>query len=91
MARRARTTVSGRVTEKPGGYSPLQKFEMYQELLSQPEFPLHPGTISWQHRDDPFLTSEDVQGIESLRSLGLSLRDVGRALDDPGAHDDAHR
>ncbi|MFI6316992.1 HEAT repeat domain-containing protein [Nonomuraea sp. NPDC050556] len=32
-------------------------------------------------------SSEDVQRIfhiESLRSLGLSLRDVGRALDDPG-------
>ncbi|WP_246651537.1 HEAT repeat domain-containing protein [Nonomuraea guangzhouensis] len=32
-------------------------------------------------------SSEDIQRIfqiESLRSLGLSLRDVGRALDDPG-------
>src|SRR5689334_4831961 len=32
-------------------------------------------------------SSEDIRRIfhiESLRSLGLSLRDVGRALDDPG-------
>ncbi len=42
-------------------------------LFSQPEFPLHPGTIAWQHRDDPFLTSEDMQGIESLRSFAVSL------------------
>ena len=32
-------------------------------------------------------SGEDIRRIfhvESLRSLGLSLRDVGRALDDPG-------
>jgi TRAP transporter TAXI family solute receptor len=43
------------------------------ELFAQPEFPLHPGTVAWQHRDDPLLTSEDVQGIESLRSFMVSL------------------
>jgi TRAP transporter TAXI family solute receptor len=43
------------------------------ELFEQPEFPLHPGTIAWQHRDDPWLTSEDMQGIESLRSFAVSL------------------
>jgi hypothetical protein len=43
------------------------------ELFAQPEFPLHPGTIAWQHRDDPWLTSEDMQGIESLRSFAVSL------------------
>jgi TRAP transporter TAXI family solute receptor len=44
-----------------------------ESLFAQPEFPLHPGTVSWQHRDDPFLTSEDLQGIESLRSFAVSL------------------
>ena len=43
------------------------------ELFAQPEFPLHPGTLAWQHRDDPLLTSEDMQGIESLRSFAVSL------------------
>jgi TRAP transporter TAXI family solute receptor len=50
------------------------------ELFAQPEFPLHPGTVSWQHRDDPFLTSEDVQGIESLRSFAVSLIVAGVLL-----------
>lgn len=49
-------------------------------LFAQPEFPLHPGTIAWQHRDDPFLTSEDVQGIESLRSFAVSLVVAGYLL-----------
>lgn len=49
-------------------------------LLLQPEFPLHPGTVAWQHRDDPFLTSEDVQGIESLRSFAVSLVVAGVLL-----------
>ena len=42
-------------------------------LFLQPEFPLHPGTIGWMHRDDPLFTSEDVQGLESLRSFIVSL------------------
>jgi TRAP transporter TAXI family solute receptor len=42
-------------------------------LFLQPEFPLHPGTVGWMHRDDPLFTSEDVQGIESLRSFIVSL------------------
>ncbi len=42
-------------------------------LFLQPEFPLHPGTIGWMHRDDPLFTSDDVQGIESLRSFIVSL------------------
>lgn len=50
------------------------------ELFAQPEFPLHPGTVAWQHRDDPFLTSEDVQGIESLRSFAVSLVVAGYLL-----------
>src|SRR6185369_5254556 len=49
-------------------------------LFAQPEFPLHPGTIAWQHRDDPFLTSEDMQGIESLRSFAVSLIVAGVLL-----------
>jgi TRAP transporter TAXI family solute receptor len=44
-----------------------------ESLFLQPEFPLHPGTIGWMHRDDPLFTSEDVQGIESLRSFIVSL------------------
>lgn len=51
-----------------------------EALFAQPEFPLHPGTVAWQHRDDPFLTSEDVQGIESLRSFAVSLIVAGVLL-----------
>lgn len=51
-----------------------------EALFDQPEFPLHPGTVSWQHRDDPLLTSEDVQGIESLRSFAVSLIVAGVLL-----------
>ena len=51
-----------------------------EALMAQPEFPLHPGTIAWQHRGDPFLTSEDVQGIESLRSFAVSLIVAGVLL-----------
>lgn len=42
-------------------------------LLDRPEMALHPGTISWMHRNDPVLTSEGIQGIESLRSFLVSL------------------
>lgn len=42
-------------------------------LLEQPELPLHGGTLAWLHRNDPVLTSEGMQGLESLRSFLVSL------------------
>jgi TRAP transporter TAXI family solute receptor len=42
-------------------------------LLEQPELPLHPGTVAWLHRNDPVLTSDGIQGLESLRSFLVSL------------------
>ena len=42
-------------------------------LLEQPELPLHAGTIAWLHRNDPVLTSDGIQGLESLRSFLVSL------------------
>ncbi|UJR78671.1 TAXI family TRAP transporter solute-binding subunit [Sandaracinus amylolyticus] len=42
-------------------------------LVAQPEYPLHPGTLEWLHRNDPLLTPELMEGIESLRSFLVSL------------------
>lgn len=44
-----------------------------ESLFARPEMPLHQGTIAWLHRNDPVLTSEGIQGIESLRSFLVSL------------------
>jgi TRAP transporter TAXI family solute receptor len=44
-----------------------------QALFAQPEMPLHAGTVAWLHRNDPVLTSEGIQGVESLRSFLVSL------------------
>jgi TRAP transporter TAXI family solute receptor len=46
-------------------------------LLERPEMPLHPGTIAYLRRLDPALTSETMQGIESLRSFLVSLALAG--------------
>jgi hypothetical protein len=42
-------------------------------LYQRPEMPLHRGTVAWLHRNDPFFTSEFMQGLESLRSFLVSL------------------
>lgn len=43
------------------------------ELLERPEMPLHEGTVAYLRRTDPALTSETIQGLESLRSFLVSL------------------
>ena len=43
------------------------------ELTSQPEMALHEGTTEWLHRNDPLLTPELMEGIESFRSFLVSL------------------
>ena len=50
------------------------------QLFEQPEFPLHPGARAWLHRGDPWLTSESVQGLESLRSFLVSIVVAGVLL-----------
>lgn len=42
-------------------------------LLAQPELELHAGTVEWMHRNDPLLTPELMEGIESFRSFLVSL------------------
>ena len=42
-------------------------------LLAQPELELHPGTVEWLRRNDPLLTPELIDSIESLRSFLVSL------------------
>lgn len=44
-----------------------------ERLFGRPEMPLHAGTVEWLHRNDPVLTSEGIQGVESLRSFLVSL------------------
>lgn len=44
-----------------------------EELLERPEMPLHEGTVAYLRRNDPALTSETIQGVESLRSFMVSL------------------
>jgi len=48
-----------------------------ESLLERPEMPLHLGTIAYLRRGDPALTSETIQGIESLRSFLVSLALAG--------------
>lgn len=42
-------------------------------LLERPEMQLHPGTTEWLRRNDPLLTPELMEGIESFRSFLVSL------------------
>ncbi|MDQ3032363.1 MAG: TAXI family TRAP transporter solute-binding subunit [Myxococcota bacterium] len=42
-------------------------------LLERPEMQLHPGTVEWLRRNDPLLTPELMEGIESFRSFLVSL------------------
>lgn len=44
-----------------------------EPLWSEAELPLHAGTESWLRRDDPLLTPELMEGLESLRSFLVSL------------------
>jgi hypothetical protein len=44
-----------------------------QPLWEEAELPLHAGTEAWLRRDDPLLTPELMEGLESLRSFLVSL------------------
>lgn len=46
---------------------------MQPALFAQTEFPLHPGTVAWLRRNDPLLTPDLLEGIESVRSFLVSL------------------
>ncbi|MGE0784770.1 MAG: TAXI family TRAP transporter solute-binding subunit [Sandaracinaceae bacterium] len=43
------------------------------DALGQPEIALHDGALEWVHRNDPFLTPERIDNIESLRSFFVSV------------------
>lgn len=42
-------------------------------LQAFPRFPLHAGTLAYIRRNDPVLTSETIDNVESLRSFLVSL------------------
>lgn len=44
-----------------------------EPLWREAEMPLHEGTEAWLRRDQPLLTSDAVQGIESVRSFLVSV------------------
>ncbi|MBI1290313.1 hypothetical protein GC173_03605 [bacterium] len=38
-----------------------------------PEYPLHEGSLVYRSRNDPFLTTEAIDNIESMRSFAVSM------------------
>ncbi len=44
-----------------------------EPLWSEAEIPLHEGTLAWLRRDQPLLTPDLMEGLESLRSFLVSL------------------
>ena len=55
-------------------------FDDRDALFARPEMELHPGTVAWLHRNDPYFTSDWMQGVESLRSFLVSLIVAGFLL-----------
>ncbi len=43
-----------------------------RKVLKLPDFRLHPGTISYLHRDEPLLNGETISDLENLRSFMVS-------------------
>jgi len=46
-------------------------------LAQAPELPLHPGAIAYLRRNEPVITNDNIEGLENLRSLLVSVAVAG--------------
>lgn len=45
----------------------------HHDVLGQPEIRMHPGALEWIQRNDPLVTPELIDNVESLRSFLVSI------------------